>query len=155
MWSCIWFLFFFQAEDGIRDDLVTGVQTCALPISPLACVFATKGTPEEASVAPARSPSICEALTVVASGMSPAPDVLSFEVSAGPSDAAPAEAFTDWTSGPAFRQPAQSAVASSESSKRAEVRLTPTPHRVMLTRPHHNVRSSARAIIGAFTLQVV
>src|SRR6266536_2545180 len=29
--SCI--LFFFQAEDGIRDPLVTGVQTCALPIS--------------------------------------------------------------------------------------------------------------------------
>src|SRR5207244_8699403 len=27
--------FFFQAEDGIRDDLVTGVQTCALPISVL------------------------------------------------------------------------------------------------------------------------
>src|SRR5258708_10604689 len=26
------FFFFFQAEDGIRDDLVTGVQTCALPI---------------------------------------------------------------------------------------------------------------------------
>src|SRR5438552_16729232 len=26
---------FFQAEDGIRDDLVTGVQTCALPISPI------------------------------------------------------------------------------------------------------------------------
>src|SRR5205823_11809745 len=24
----------FQAEDGIRDKLVTGVQTCALPISP-------------------------------------------------------------------------------------------------------------------------
>src|SRR5438552_11676800 len=24
--------FFFQAEDGIRADLVTGVQTCALPI---------------------------------------------------------------------------------------------------------------------------
>src|SRR5207244_9576588 len=28
---CVVF-FFFQAEDGIRDDLVTGVQTCALPI---------------------------------------------------------------------------------------------------------------------------
>src|SRR3989441_4468848 len=27
------FFFFFQAEDGIRDKLVTGVQTCALPIS--------------------------------------------------------------------------------------------------------------------------
>src|SRR2546425_6629060 len=30
------FFFFFQAEDGIRDKLVTGVQTCALPISPAA-----------------------------------------------------------------------------------------------------------------------
>src|SRR3989441_4698140 len=29
----ILFFFFFQAEDGIRDKLVTGVQTCALPIS--------------------------------------------------------------------------------------------------------------------------
>src|SRR6202047_2843774 len=27
-------MFFFQAEDGIRDRTVTGVQTCALPISP-------------------------------------------------------------------------------------------------------------------------
>src|SRR3989449_5813083 len=29
------FFFFFQAEDGIRDVAVTGVQTCALPIYPL------------------------------------------------------------------------------------------------------------------------
>src|SRR5256885_9573974 len=29
------FVFFFQAEDGIRDYKVTGVQTCALPISRL------------------------------------------------------------------------------------------------------------------------
>src|SRR2546427_4071575 len=29
---CQVFLFFFQAEDGIRDLTVTGVQTCALPI---------------------------------------------------------------------------------------------------------------------------
>src|SRR5437762_4991579 len=28
------FFFFFQAEDGIRDTSVTGVQTCALPILP-------------------------------------------------------------------------------------------------------------------------
>src|SRR2546421_4906636 len=28
-----YYLFFFQAEDGIRDLIVTGVQTCALPIS--------------------------------------------------------------------------------------------------------------------------
>src|SRR6266699_4633432 len=30
---CCFFFFFFQAEDGIRDADVTGVQTCALPIS--------------------------------------------------------------------------------------------------------------------------
>src|SRR2546421_9362947 len=30
--DCVFF-FFFQAEDGIRDLIVTGVQTCALPIS--------------------------------------------------------------------------------------------------------------------------
>src|SRR5205823_9837733 len=29
---CYGVCFFFQAEDGIRDKLVTGVQTCALPI---------------------------------------------------------------------------------------------------------------------------
>src|SRR5438132_9527341 len=29
----LYFFFFFQAEDGIRDHCVTGVQTCALPIS--------------------------------------------------------------------------------------------------------------------------
>src|SRR6266542_6014482 len=34
IWSgFICFFFFFQAEDGIRDATVTGVQTCALPIS--------------------------------------------------------------------------------------------------------------------------
>src|SRR2546425_2265370 len=31
--------FFFQAEDGIRDKLVTGVQTCALPIFEVVPVF--------------------------------------------------------------------------------------------------------------------
>src|SRR2546422_4373830 len=31
--SFFFFFFFFQAEDGIRDVAVTGVQTCALPIS--------------------------------------------------------------------------------------------------------------------------
>src|SRR6185312_6365202 len=33
--------FFFQAEDGIRDLIVTGVQTCALPI----CVLRRSGKP--------------------------------------------------------------------------------------------------------------
>src|SRR2546430_12903831 len=30
--TCVVWFFFFQAEDGIRDLTVTGVQTCALPI---------------------------------------------------------------------------------------------------------------------------
>src|SRR5260370_29763105 len=33
--ECVSCFFFFQAEDGIRDSSVTGVQTCALPISNL------------------------------------------------------------------------------------------------------------------------
>src|SRR3712207_7500237 len=36
------FFFFFQAEDGIRDIGVTGVQTCALPISDMIYVI-TRG----------------------------------------------------------------------------------------------------------------
>src|SRR5256885_10915098 len=32
--AVVYIFFFFQAEDGIRDYKVTGVQTCALPISP-------------------------------------------------------------------------------------------------------------------------
>src|SRR5690606_40510284 len=39
--------FFFQAEDGIRDFHVTGVQTCALPIllSPLHAASASRNRP--------------------------------------------------------------------------------------------------------------
>src|SRR5207247_5843669 len=33
LFLCFFLFFVFQAEDGIRDPLVTGVQTCALPIS--------------------------------------------------------------------------------------------------------------------------
>src|SRR2546422_2299477 len=39
------FFFFFQAEDGIRDVAVTGVQTCALPISPVLDVAIIGGGP--------------------------------------------------------------------------------------------------------------
>src|SRR6266853_6369709 len=40
-----WVCFFFQAEDGIRDLTVTGVQTCALPISlQLRVAFRGKGS---------------------------------------------------------------------------------------------------------------
>src|SRR5207245_5819909 len=39
-------LFFFQAEDGIRDATVTGVQTCALPIS----TVSARGSDHESEV---------------------------------------------------------------------------------------------------------
>src|SRR2546425_4249620 len=39
----IFVIFFFQAEDGIRDKLVTGVQTCALPISEEVLLSLTPG----------------------------------------------------------------------------------------------------------------
>src|SRR5207302_8282939 len=42
------FVFFFQAEDGIRDFHVTGVQTCALPIS----TYAVKADTQLFSMAP-------------------------------------------------------------------------------------------------------
>src|SRR5438132_6332923 len=38
------FFFFFQAEDGIRDHCVTGVQTCALPILLSGYAGGTKAT---------------------------------------------------------------------------------------------------------------
>src|SRR5207245_8750212 len=37
------FFFFFQAEDGIRDATVTGVQTCALPIYTRSSRFSGSG----------------------------------------------------------------------------------------------------------------
>src|SRR2546429_5388446 len=40
--ACFFFFFFFQAEDGIRDVAVTGVQTCALPISWACAATATQ-----------------------------------------------------------------------------------------------------------------
>src|SRR5437763_13193948 len=43
----LFFFFFFQAEDGIRDTSVTGVQTCALPISRHAEVEAEIEDPED------------------------------------------------------------------------------------------------------------
>src|SRR5947209_15559902 len=42
------FFFFFQAEDGIRDIGVTGVQTCALPIFP----SSSRSTPPAAALVP-------------------------------------------------------------------------------------------------------
>ena len=40
----VFFFFFFQAEDGIRDIGVTGVQTCALPICSIVCSLVCKSS---------------------------------------------------------------------------------------------------------------
>src|SRR5207249_8683501 len=48
--TAVWLLFFFQAEDGIRDRNVTGVQTCALPISSTMMVFARRHSANSARV---------------------------------------------------------------------------------------------------------
>src|SRR2546421_1765126 len=48
------FFFFFQAEDGIRDLIVTGVQTCALPILTPAISAATTGSWKRPAAWPAR-----------------------------------------------------------------------------------------------------
>src|SRR5205823_8688886 len=62
------FVFFFQAEDGIRDKLVTGVQTCALPISP-----------SSATVRECTGEAVCALSRTVAEDGAPAPR-LPFEI---------------------------------------------------------------------------
>src|SRR5256886_5362965 len=52
MWLYVIFFFFFQAEDGIRDLTVTGVQTCALPISAARIAQIRFALPLERQVAP-------------------------------------------------------------------------------------------------------
>src|SRR2546422_8589083 len=48
--STIYYFFFFQAEDGIRDVAVTGVQTCALPISSTATAISMMRSPRRGLV---------------------------------------------------------------------------------------------------------
>src|SRR2546427_8684698 len=49
--SVVLTIFFFQAEDGIRDLTVTGVQTCALPILNVGQVYKTLGRLERDGLA--------------------------------------------------------------------------------------------------------
>src|SRR5438128_8635615 len=54
-WSYPAVVFFFQAEDGIRDATVTGVQTCALPISNKAWTCTSSGPRRPERVCTSRS----------------------------------------------------------------------------------------------------
>src|SRR5256885_7602573 len=56
---CLGFFFFFQAEDGIRDYKVTGVQTCALPILRMC-------RPDKALWTTATAPQSCTARSTLA-----------------------------------------------------------------------------------------
>src|SRR5690606_41033786 len=83
---------FFQAEDGIRDFHVTGVQTCALPICG-PCDPGRRIHPPSpaygsaASVAPGRSPA--NNADAPAGSTTPAPTVAGRTVAGGPAPAPP------------------------------------------------------------------
>src|SRR5687767_15248176 len=68
--SCMKFVFslfsffFFQAEDGIRDKLVTGVQTCALPISLSLMVTASVESGEAGTISSVSAWRISEEKTI-------------------------------------------------------------------------------------------
>src|SRR5207244_7047119 len=64
MYSIDLSFFFFQAEDGIRDDLVTGVQTCALPISQSRPATVPCWAPATAPTPPTSPPSTSTARSV-------------------------------------------------------------------------------------------
>src|SRR5260370_4435272 len=61
--TCVFF--FFQAEDGIRDSSVTGVQTCALPIFAfgLVCLMGVASARAQNADAPQETPSATRLLT--------------------------------------------------------------------------------------------
>src|SRR5688572_12247507 len=60
MYSVVFFFFFFQAEDGIRDLTVTGVQTCALPILAVPAEVSLASIPSRVMLkARSREPKTC------------------------------------------------------------------------------------------------
>src|SRR2546430_3285670 len=73
-------LFFFQAEDGIRDLTVTGVQTCALPISHRSDDFLLRGLwPRHATLPPSfRNSSQLAGISRVCTGSSNNPDTFRY-----------------------------------------------------------------------------
>src|SRR6266850_2120298 len=83
------FFFFFQAEDGIRDYKVTGVQTCALPIS---STYGHEGA-ANASVYAASKHAV-EGLTKSAALEAAAAGVRVNAVAPGPTDTAMLDRFT-------------------------------------------------------------
>src|SRR6267143_2392734 len=69
--------FFFQAEDGIRDGTVTGVQTCALPILVTAWIYCLRGWLLSLMVNPRRRRNIIMFVTLAFILTTQAPQLLS------------------------------------------------------------------------------
>src|SRR6266511_1306389 len=106
----IFFFFFFQAEDGIRDFHVTGVQTCALPIS----------TPSTTTRTPTRSTWCASANRSKLAASTPAP-----RTSTGPSATSPSTSpRTPPTATPSQRR--RSATTSTGSGPSCASRPAPT-----------------------------
>src|SRR3712207_7508668 len=73
------FFFFFQAEDGIRDIGVTGVQTCALPISPptnrpYPALSSTKDTPPAPATTSGTTPTKIKSSVLGCTSRAPTPE---------------------------------------------------------------------------------
>src|SRR5258708_30681660 len=68
------FFFFFKAEDGIRYDRVTGVQTCALPISALGTSPGTEGPRSSMPAGAAVPGEVPRAVVPVEGHDAPSPD---------------------------------------------------------------------------------
>src|SRR5690606_40746150 len=82
------FFFFFQAEDGIRDFHVTGVQTCALPISRSSCFSGSSARPHLTAAALSRcTATVLITSTAGTSAMSRASPLASVEFESSRSDA--------------------------------------------------------------------
>src|SRR2546423_4858760 len=117
------FFFFFQAEDGIRDKLVTGVQTCALPISlvassPLGTSSATTLDP------PARNPLMVAIPPAIAPRGSPSKPVpSSASMITGTSGSTDSTTRTDFTAASRW------AIASADFGAAISITLVSTPAR--------------------------
>src|SRR2546430_17721693 len=129
------FFFFFQAEDGIRDLTVTGVQTCALPI----CVSGALGVVTES--AGAKMGLFVTAATVIAAGAVPGDATLPRPKS---SRSFPA-AITGTTPAAAVLR-AISIVASGAGSDSG-----PPPAQLITFMPAATADSNAATISGVFT----
>src|SRR5256886_6672672 len=111
------FFFFFQAEDGIRDLTVTGVQTYALPIS----ISSAASAPPRAAPCSSRAPrrgSVCTCRATARSSWSLLPAGRASAVPTISAESGKALAYEDATRGPAHPQSRQVGTALANGAAR-------------------------------------